>query len=45
MIEQHRDVAAICRRALERENQVGTLDEMRARYDAEILRLRALGYL
>jgi len=44
LIEQHRDVAAICRRELERENQVGTLDELRARYEAEIRRLRALGY-
>ena len=45
LIEQHRDVAATCRRALEQENHVGTLDELRARYEAEIRRLRALGYL
>ena len=45
LIAQHRDVAAICRQALEHENHVASLDELRARYDAEMRRLRALGYL
>jgi hypothetical protein len=45
VIDKHRDVAAICRRALEEEQKVESLDVLRERYAEEIRRLRALGYL
>lgn len=45
VIEQHRDVATICRHSIEQEKQVESLDILRDRYAEEIRRLRALGYL
>jgi len=45
LIEQHRDVAAICRRALEEEQHVESLGVLSDRYAKEMERLRALGYL
>jgi hypothetical protein len=45
LIERHRDVAAVCRRALEQDQHVVSLDVLRARSAVEIRSLRALGCL
>jgi len=45
VLHRHRDVAARCRRALERKLGVASLDSLSAEYADTIRRLHALGYL
>jgi hypothetical protein len=45
VLDRHRDVAARCRRALERKLGVESLESLRAEYADTIRRLHALGYL
>jgi hypothetical protein len=45
VMDSHADVAARCRRELERKLGVANLDSLRGEYDDTIRRLRALGYL